>query len=261
MKMHRKLIAALFLCASFTQIVSGATGAQAKIDGSVRATIIGKLKTARPDLDYVDVAHSPVAGIYQVQIAGGPILYVIGDGEYFFDGDLYKVKPGRFVNLREQAMVGVRKELLAAVDANDAIVFPSVGPTKSFMYVFTDVDCGYCRKLHGEVPELNRRGIEVRYLAFPRAGIGSPTYHKMVSAWCATSRQDALTELKNGGTVETMECAKNPVAAQYDLGQRVGVTGTPAIVLADGTLLPGYQPAAALARLLGVDGGVVSEAD
>ncbi len=255
MKMHKKLVAVLLLCAGLIPGVYGEVDANAKIDGSVRATIIGKLKTARPDLEYTDVSHSPVAGIYQVQVVGGPILYVIGDGEYFFDGDLYKVKPGRFVNLREQAMVGMRKELLAGVDEKDMIVFAPVGPAKSFMYVFTDVDCGYCRKLHREVPELNQRGIEVRYLAFPRDGVGSPTYRKMVSAWCASNRKEALTELKNGGTLAAVECA-NPIAGQYQLGQRVGVTGTPAIVLADGSLLPGYQPAADLARVLGVDGSV-----
>lgn len=223
------------------------------VDEGVGATIIAMLKTARPDLKYGAVKLSPINDIYEVQVIGGPVLYVAKNGEYFFDGDMYQIKSGRFVNLRDQAMVGTRKQLLAVVDVEDMIVFPADGPAKSVINVFTDVDCGYCRKLHKEVPDLNSRGIEVRYLAFPRAGIGSPSYDKLVSAWCSDAPGQTLTELKNGGAVEPNQCADNPVADQYRLGQQMGVNGTPAILLADGNLLPGYRPAADLARLLGVE--------
>jgi thiol:disulfide interchange protein DsbC len=223
------------------------------VDEGVSETIIAMLKTARPDLQYGAVSPSPINDIYEVQVIGGPVLYVAKNGEYFFDGDMYQIKAGRFVNLREQAMVGTRKQLLAELNVKDMIVFPAAGPAKSVINVFTDVDCGYCRKLHREVPDLNSRGIEVRYLAFPRAGVGSPSYDKLVSAWCSDTPGETLTELKNGGQVEASQCAGNPVAAQYQLGQVMGVNGTPAILLADGVLLPGYRPAADLARLLGVE--------
>jgi len=252
-KMFSKFIAVVVVLASLSTIVHGKSEPAQNVDAKTGAAIVAKLKTARPDLDYGGVTQSPIDGIYQVQVIGGPVLYVTGNGEYFFDGDLYQVKPSRFVNLREQAMVGQRRELLAGLDVEDMIVFSPDGPTKSVINVFTDVDCGYCRKLHREVPDLNKRGIEVRYLAFPRAGIGSPSYEKIVSAWCSETPGATLTELKNGGTVESNQCADNPVAAQYRLGQQMGVNGTPAIVLADGTMLPGYRPAAELARVLGVD--------
>ena len=102
------------------------------------------------------------------------------------------------------------------------------------------------------MPELNKHGIEVRYLAFPRAGIGSPSADKLVSAWCSDTPGETLTELKNGGSVEARQCADNPVADHYRLGQQMGVNGTPALVLANGELIPGYRPAADLIRLLGV---------
>lgn len=223
------------------------------VDAGVSARIIAMLNTARPDLKYGAVNPSPIKDIYEVQVIGGPVLYVAKNGEYFFDGDMYQIKAGQFVNLREQAMVGARKQMLAALDVKDMIVFPADGPTKSVISVFTDVDCGYCRKLHREVPELNRLGIEVRYLGFPRAGIGSPSYDKLVSAWCSDTPGETLTELKNGGEVEANQCEDNPVADQYRLGLQMGVNGTPAILLADGVLLPGYQPAADLARLLGIE--------
>lgn len=225
----------------------------AEVDQATSSEIIAKLKSARPDLEFGGVTSSPLAGIYQVPVIGGPTLYVAKSGEFFFDGDLYQVTPTRYVNLREQAMIGVRKELLAAVDLKDMIVFAPEAETRGVINVFTDVDCGYCRKFHREVPELNKNGIEVRYLAFPRAGIGSPSADKLVSAWCSDTPRETLTELKNGASVETRQCADNPVADHYLLGQKVGVNGTPALVLADGVLIPGYRPAADLMRLLGIE--------
>jgi thiol:disulfide interchange protein DsbC len=132
------------------------------------------------------------------------------------------------------------------------IIFKPAGATKAIMNVFTDIDCGYCRKLHQEVAELNALGIEVRYLAYPRAGIPSASYDKIATAWCAQDQQQTLTKAKRGESVATAVCADNPVAEHYALGQRIGVAGTPAIVLMDGTLIPGYQPAASFAQILGL---------
>lgn len=233
-------------------------GAQAQseqstdVDQAISNVIVSKLKSARPDLEFGRVSKSPLPGFYEVSVAGGPTLYVVENGEFFFDGDMYQVTPTRYINLREQAMISVRKELLTGVDVRDMIVFSPEGQTKGVINVFTDVDCGYCRKLHREVPELNKHGIEVRYLAFPRAGIGSPSADKLISAWCSDTPGETLTELKNGASVEEKQCDDNPVAQQYRLGQQMGVNGTPALVLANGELIPGYRPAADLIRLLGV---------
>ncbi|MBL4783130.1 MAG: thioredoxin fold domain-containing protein [Porticoccaceae bacterium] len=225
----------------------------AEVSDERRARILANLRSARSDLNYGDIQASPIAGISMVQVENGPLLYVYKDGEFFFDGDLYQVGQGRFINLKEQALTSVRRELLANTPLTEMIVFSAPGPVKGVINVFTDVDCGYCRKLHKEVPALNAMGIEVRYLAFPRAGIGSPSYKKIVSAWCAKDPGQALTTLKNGGDIEPLACAASPVAKQYQMGQKMGVNGTPAIVLADGSLIPGYRPAADLARVLGID--------
>ena len=125
---------------------------------------------------------------------------------------------------------------------------------KTAITVFTDIDCGYCRKLHQEVPELNRLGIEVRYLAYPRAGLESESYDKIVSAWCADDQRLALTRAKTGKKIESRDC-KNPVAQHFALGGAVGVTGTPSIIFEDGRLLPGYLPAERLAQQLGIASG------
>ena len=128
---------------------------------------------------------------------------------------------------------------------------PPADRVKATVTVFTDIDCGYCRKLHQEVPELNRLGIAVRYLAYPRAGLGSDSYDKAVSAWCADNPRLALTEAKLGNEIETRTCA-NPVAGHMNLGAQFGVNGTPAVFYEDGTLQNGYMPALDMAERLGL---------
>src|SRR5262249_38516615 len=130
-------------------------------------------------------------------------------------------------------------------------VFPAQGHRKAVITVFTDVDCGYCRKLHLEVPAMNKMGVEVRYLAYPRSGVGSPSYDKLVTAWCSANRQDAITRLKRGEELPQKPC-ETPVAHEKELGQVGGLPGTPGIVLEDGRMLPGYMTADELGHLLGI---------
>ena len=199
------------------------------------------------------VAPSEISGFYLVRTkASRAPLYATADGKYFVAGDLYQVDGPNYVNIDEQRREGERAKELAAVKPNDMIIFKAKGPTKTVLNVFTDVDCHYCQVLHKEVPQLNAMGIEVRYLAYPREGIGSPTYQKLVTAWCAKDRQGTLTRYKNRENVPISTCADNPVAAEFDLGTRLGVEGTPALVTAKGELISGYVPAAKLAEKLGV---------
>ncbi len=219
-----------------------ASAVQADVEQNIRQ----QLKASGLDLPVESVAESPLAGIYQVQLKGGRMLYASADGQYVLQGYLFQFKDGKATNLTEQAeQQGIAKEL-AKVKASEMVVF-AAKDEKAHINVFTDTDCGYCRKLHQEIPELNRQGVSVRYLAFPRQGVGSHGYNTMVSVWCAKDRQDAMNKAKGGGDLPAAQC-DNPVSKQYELGQLIGVNGTPAIVLADGTLVPGYQPAPQLAK-------------
>jgi thiol:disulfide interchange protein DsbC len=230
-----------------------ASGAE---DGAA-GRILDRLKVARPDIEFGMPMPSQIPGMYEVHIGGGQVLYATADGKYFIQGEVLTIENNEFVRVPtaiEREMPAKRRELLALVKPEDVILFAPPPPqaTKATVTVFTDIDCGYCRKFHKEVPELNKRGIAVRYLAFPRSGLDSASYRKIATAWCASDRQDALTRLKNGETLPDNVCAGNPVAAQYALGEEVGVNGTPALILPDGTLAPGYRTAAELAHILGV---------
>ena len=213
--------------------------------------LVNTLKVQIPNLPIETVLQTPVPNLYAVHLTGGQVLYGTADGTHMIAGDMYALAGG-VVNLAEQGRAVRRKALMDAVPREDMVVFSPKGETKTHVSVFTDVDCGYCRKLHQEMADINALGIEVRYLAYPRAGFGTPTYAKIVSAWCADEKNEAMTALKAGLSIPNAEC-DNPVQEQYQLGQEVGVTGTPAIVTADGRLLPGYMPADRLAEAIGLD--------
>lgn len=212
-----------------------------------------KFSRSNAALKIESIEKSQINGFYNVQIDNGPLLYVSEDASYFFAGELYSFQGNRMVNLTDQDSSRSRTELLKEFNPAEMVIFSPKLPvkTKSYITVYTDVDCFYCQKLHKEVPELNARGIEVRYVAFPRAGVNSDSARKLVSAWCSDNPQEAITRLKNRQPIEDKVC-DNPVAKQYQLGKRMGITGTPAIIFPDGTLVPGYRPAKDLANDLGV---------
>ena len=175
----------------------------------------------------------------------------IRDSRYMLQGELIEINGDKIVNVTEQGAAGERKAALAAVPMKDMIVFPAQGKTKGIAYVFTDIDCGYCRKIHAEVPAMNQMGIEIRYLAFPRAGYPSPTSKGMDAIWCSANPNDAMTKAKQGVPIPSASCA-NPIKAQYELGQELGVRGTPAVFLENGMQVGGYLPPKDLAAAMGI---------
>ena len=224
------------------------------VEQAVVDAISKKLAVPAMGLNVESVSASPLPGLYEVQFAdGGPLVYATEKGDFFVLGDLYAVKGDGFVNLAEQRRDGERRAKMEALKAEDMIVFSPEGKPRAHITVFTDVTCFYCQKLHREVPALNKQGVEVRYLAYPRAGTDSDGYRKLASAWCADNPQDALTRLKQKESVEEKVCTPNPIAAQYQLGQEVGVRGTPAIITESGQMIPGYQSAEELMVTLGLN--------
>ncbi|HEC27211.1 MAG TPA: DsbC family protein, partial [Gammaproteobacteria bacterium] len=169
------------------------------------------------------------------------------DGRYIVDGSIIDLEDK--INLTEKTKNKLTQQLIKGYDEKKMIVFPAEGKTRHTITVFTDVDCPYCAMFHKEVPKLNNAGITVRYLMYPRAGPGSPTFIKSVSVWCADDQKKAIGMAKEGGVLEAKTC-DNPVLEQFKLGQQIGVTGTPTLILENGKILPGYLPASQLIKLL-----------
>lgn len=205
-----------------------------------------RLAALLPGQEISSLEKAPLDNFYEAVI-GGEVLYVSADGNFMLHGSLYDLRQG-LVNVTEERRNGLRLEALGGIAEDQMIVF---GPEDAAhtITVFTDIDCGYCRKLHSEMAQYNENGIRVRYLAFPRSGPGTESFKKAESVWCADDRQRALTAAKNGDAVEAREC-ENPVLKEYELGREVGVSGTPALVLENGQLVPGYVPAARLRAML-----------
>jgi thiol:disulfide interchange protein DsbC len=235
-------IRTVFGLAALAIAASGPAWPQGAPKADPRAEIARKIPGTKPE----DLRAIPVPGLYELA-RGGDIAYVSADGRYAISGDLYDLE--RNDNLTEARRRGIRSGLVAGFPSAQMLVFEPKAP-KHTITVFTDIDCGYCRKLHSQVAEYNRLGIGVHYLLFPRSGPGTESWAKAERVWCSKDRNDALTRAKRGENISEAKCGTTPVARHYELGEEVGVNGTPAIVLESGELLPGYVPPAMLAEHL-----------
>lgn len=243
------------LVASLLLTLAGTTLSPAYAAGE-EEQIRNHLQQAVPDAKVLAVRPSAMAGLYEVELPGG-MVYASADGQYVIQGDLLQLKGKQVVNLSEQSMASRRVGLLKGVDRRDAIIFPARGKPKAVLTVFTDVDCGYCRKLHQEVPAMNRLGIEIRYLAFPRDlpryGLAGGAGKQMAQIWCSSEREKAMTLAKQGDEIPpARKGCKAPIVEQYKLGQRMGVKGTPAIFNEKGEQMGGYISAAQAGQMLGL---------
>jgi len=218
-------------------------------------TIQAVLKNFMPRGTPDSVAESVVPGLYEA-IYGAQVIYISDNGRYMVEGDMYDLKDR--VNITEVKRQTGRVKAIDNIDKDSFIEFkPENGAAKYTVTAFTDIDCGYCRKLHKEIKEYNKLGIAIRYAAFPRSGLNSASFYKAENVWCAKDQQQAMTFAKSGATLEQLKNVEKTAGKQcediikrhYQTAREVGVTGTPTLVMSDGQVIPGYMPAE---RLLGV---------
>ncbi|MFT4938841.1 MAG: thiol:disulfide interchange protein DsbC [Paraglaciecola sp.] len=234
-------IKSVALASGLCLVASSVIGAVAADDfAGARAKIESKL-----GMKVSAIGDAPVPGLLQIVTNKG-LFYTSEDGKYFLQARIYNLDED-MRNETELALTDMRVDGLK--EFSDSVIEYKAEKEKYVVNVFTDITCGYCRKLHNQMGEYNDLGITVRYLAFPRGGLNSGSYKDMVSVWCADDPQQALTEAKNGESIETKKCATK-VAEQYAFGQKIGVSGTPNIILPDGSMIPGYQPPKQMAEAL-----------
>jgi thiol:disulfide interchange protein DsbC len=237
--MTKQIAGLCLLLLMLTGFNAGAAGPDS--NAAIKQSLARVLPGVTPD----EIRPSPMQGVSEV-LVGARLLYISDDGKYLLQGSLIDLDTRK--DISEERRKDIRLDAINNVGTDNMIVFPAA-KERHTITVFTDIDCGYCRKLHKEIDQYNAEGITVRYLMYPRAGIDSPSYDKAVSVWCADDRRAALTHAKAGDEIEVRKCA-NPVKDQYELGGMLGVTGTPALILDNGELLPGYVPAKRLAQAL-----------
>jgi thiol:disulfide interchange protein DsbC len=225
---------ALSLLAAAVISVAGAGEPPADPPVDPRVDLAKKIPGAKAE----ELKPTSVPGIYELT-RGTDVGYVTSDGRFYFAGDMYDIQQS--VNLTDASRNGARRSLLATIPDSETITFSPANP-KYTITVFTDVDCGYCRKLHSEVKELNKLGIRVRYVSYPREGPGSEAWEMAEAVWCSPDRGDALTRAKLGEEIKAPKCGATPVARQYELGHKLNIHGTPGIFTAEGEYITGYLP-------------------
>ena len=221
--------------------------------GDEDTALIKKVLAERlPGVSIERLSHSPIPGLYEAITDDGllGVLYVSRDGRYVLSGKLVDTKTRE--DLTERVLAKRRLAILAKESEGQMIIYEGAGDTRYTVTTFTDIDCPYCRKMHGEIEEYNRLGIRVRYLFYPRAGIPSFSYDKAVSVWCARDQHAEMTLAKTGTVPESREC-ENPVENQMVLAERVGLTGTPFTVTESGRAIAGYRSPSDMLRTLEAD--------
>lgn len=209
------------------------------------AVLKKKLTAMFPSEAPFKVSSTPVPGLYEVDF-GDSFMYITADAEYVVKGDIIHMLTN--TNVTDAKRASSRLEIMVALTDKNTIIYPA-GNRKLTMTVFTDIDCSYCRKLHSQMAGYNKLGIEVRYAFYPRAGIGSRSYEKAVSVWCASDRRKAMDVAKSGRLIGQKNC-DNPVALHMDIANKLGINSTPTLVFEEGTMIPGYIPPARLAAIL-----------
>ena len=210
-----------------------------------KGVLLNNLSKIIPGVAEKDITSTPIAGLYQV-VVGARIIYVSDNGRYILQGEMVDLSTRE--NITDTALKSVRTTALSKLDEREMIVFPAKNE-KYKVTVFSDIDCGYCRKLHAQLSDYTDAGITVRYLFFPRSGVNTEAYYKAESVWCAKDRHQALTDAKLHNKVVKKTC-DNPVKKHMTLGEKFGVTGTPFIIVDNGTMIPGYVPANELVKHL-----------
>jgi thiol:disulfide interchange protein DsbC len=234
----------IFAFALCSLLLAGSAQAQ-EVSQDIQDQIRNSLKILLPGIKPDDIRATPLDNLYEVTF-GGRLVYLTADGRYLIQGKMIDLETR--TEITEERLSELKMAALAEVGEDQMVIY---GPedAKDTVTVFTDIDCGYCRKLHSEMARYNEAGIRIRYLFYPRAGIGSESYDKAVSVWCADDRKVAMNQAKAGQEIPARTC-ENPVDEHYALGQTMRVTGTPALLLEGGEMVPGYVPADKLRKAL-----------
>lgn len=247
MKQHIvKLMLAVILLPGMSSLAS----ADEKEIAQVTQVLQSIMPNAKPD----SISESVLPGMYEA-VFGPQVIYVSKDGRYIFEGDLYDISTR--TNLTENKRKNGRAKVVGNLGTDGMIIFTPENP-KYTITVFTDIDCGYCRKMHKQMAEYNKLGIAFRYLAYPRSGVNTPSYLKAISVWCAKDAQEAMTFAKNGAKLEQIQeiaqvegkDCKGTVVNHMSAAREVGVTGTPTLVFDDGQVVPGYVEPKRLIQIL-----------
>jgi thiol:disulfide interchange protein DsbC len=232
-----KVLLSLIIAFAFSSSLSAQT---------IEEKISDKLSNSNARVEVTSVEESPWKGMYEVSLTSGEIIFSDKNAEYLVVGQLLNLNAdNQVVNLSEQKFQVKVADTLERVSSDEQIIYPAKGEQKAFVTVFTDISCYYCKKLHKAIPELQKNGVTVKYMAFPRAGLGSDIEKQMSAIWCAKDKLEAMDVAKKTGKITAASC-DSPVASQFRLGHQLGVNATPTLFTEQGVKIAGFSTASDL---------------
>ena len=231
--------------AAQAQDFAGPQALHDKLEAAIVTASQGQLKI-------LGIKDTQLENIFEVELDTGELLYSDVSGDFLFAGDMYQPTDAGLMNLSSGTRQIRTMERVANIPEDQMIVFSPDVEVQATLTVFTDVDCTYCRALHRDMEDLLARGIQIRYLAYPRGGEAAGSYDKMISVWCSDDRHRSLTQAKNGQNLPEREC-ETPVMTHYELGNQIGISGTPALIFPDGRVIPGYMDVERLVAMLNIN--------
>ena len=238
--------ASVLLAAVALLLLGTAVSAQDAEEGGTLDGVRERIAESLPGLEITGVAETPIGGLFEL-IVDGQIYYVNENADYLLDGSLIELQTR--TNVTEGRLGGIQNSLIEALGEENMLIYEPSEPSERSITVFTDISCGYCRRLHEEIDALLEEGVRVRYLLFPRGGMGSQGHKDLESVWCAEDPQAAMTAAKAGARIEPATC-ENPIASHVALAEQVGLRGTPLIYLDTGVRVPGYREPEVLATMV-----------
>jgi thiol:disulfide interchange protein DsbC len=191
------------------------------------------------------VTKLPDLGLYEIVIPRGDepiIIYTDDQFRYMFQGNLVETK--NMVDLTEKT-----RAKLTAIDFNslplDKAIKKVKGNGSRKIAVFSDPDCPFCKRIEQEFEKVN--DVTIYILLYPIEQLHPKAVGKAKQIWCSPNRQKAWDEymLKGTAPTATADC-DNPVEALMEFGRKRGINGTPTLVFADGSRVPGALTAAQL---------------
>ncbi|KZX80714.1 hypothetical protein A3715_19200 [Oleiphilus sp. HI0009] len=244
--MLRKILIAMLLTSTFNAV---AEINQLIEDSDIALSLEKIIKEKGLKTRIIELKKTPIDGLYGIRTENGKIFYTNNDSSVVISGDLIVLneESGKSSNMTHDMRRRANQYYLDELEKTDYIEFKAHDTSKeAIAWVFTDSTCGYCRKLHSEIEELNKQNVTIRYLAYPRGGVNNSQH--LENIWCAENNNDAMTRAKSGETLDNARC-ENPIKEHYEKGQIFGVSGTPSIIFNNGTMKGGYLPAQQLSYL------------
>lgn len=198
------------------------------------ATIRKNIAERIPQLQKIDeISKTPMPGLFEVRVNGTEIYYSDAEGNFLIQGNLIDTRQRR--NLTEERVDKLTEVSFDSLPLKDALTVVR-GNGKRKLAVFEDPNCGYCKRFERDLDKINN--VTVHTFLYP---ILSPdSTEKSKNIWCAKDKVKAWQDwmLKNQAPVAA-SCDASAVTRNVELGQKLKITGTPTLIFADGSRVPG----------------------